>query len=281
MNIFKKIAAVMCAAAVMAAAALTASAGEGQSFGKAMRAKLDENDNGFILIVENVPSQYAECDSLYADIQFTTLTRENGEYVMPGFNRYSVRARKDKDVVIGAYVVYDSQTGEWQGGNAGGGIVGFAKDTYNLLLAFDAGNKYFEDSFTDFNAVYVEIYGITNNERINYTQSGELTQERQVALYIVREVTDVTDTSHPETSEPTSSDTSSEPTSSDTSSEPTSSDTSSEPTSSDTSSEPVSSGNSESTPGDNDNPNSGAVMLFIPLMIVGGAAVAVSSKKRK
>lgn len=291
MNIFKKIGAALLAAAMSATMAITASADEGRSSGKGITAKVDRQDAGTMVTISNIPSGYAECDSVYADIQFTTLTRVNGEVTFPGYNRYSLRARQDKGGVIGAWVIYDSQTGEWQGANDGGsGMAGYAASSNTYLIGLESGNKYFEDSFTEFNAVYVEIYGITNNERVNYTQSGELTQERQAFLCVVGEVEDITDTSQPGTSEPASSDTSSEPTSSDTSSEstssdassePTTSDTSSEPTSSETSSEPTSSGNSESTPGDNDNPNSGAVMLFIPLMIVGGAAVAVSSKKRK
>ncbi len=335
MNIFKEIGAAMLAAALMTTTAITASASsvdryhnaEEESAGSepssapaqgGITAKVERMDGGTILTIENIPAKYAECDSIYADIQFTTATLVNGEVTFPGFNRYALRARQDKDGTYGAWIALDKETGEWLGGNEGGsGLAIYSNVDNSYMIGLDEGSKYYEDSFTDFNAVYVEVYGITNNERVNYTKNGELTQEAQAQISIVgdvKEVTETSDTASEQTSDTTSeqtsdpaseqtSDTTSEQTSdtaseqtSDTSSEQTSdtaseqtSDTSSEQTSdtaseqtSDTSSEQTSDTASEQTSDteSDNNPATGAAMTLIPLTLIGSAAAVITKKKK-
>lgn len=216
-------------------------------------------EGGIILTVKNVPVKYAECDELYADIVFTTLKKINGELSADGYNKFGLCARQKSSENYGAYIFIDRETGEWQGENEGGGGLAFYSANDNTYtIAIEEESKFFEDSF---NAVYVEIYGSTNNERINYTNNNELTQERQGYMIVVGDVEEIND---PTTSD-TSSDTSS--TSSDTSD--TSSDTS------DTISE-----TSDIQPSGDNNPATGAAIALIPIALIGGAAI-IAAKKRK
>lgn len=267
--------------------------------------EIERMEGGIILTLKNVPVKYAECDQIFADIQFTTVTRENGDYILPGFNRYSLRALQRNGDNYGAYVIYDNETGEWQerSSEEDTRLAFYSANDNTYTIAIEEGSKYFEDSFTDFNAVYVEVYGFTNNERINYTNNNELTQEKQAQLIIIGDVEEINDPTTSDTSSDTSdtssdtsgtssdtSDTSSDTstTSSETSStgsntSSTSSDTSStssdtSDTSSDTSS--TSAETSDIQPSGDNNPATGAAIALIPIALIGGAVI-IAAKKRK
>ena len=282
MNIFKKIGAALLAAALMTATTLTANAEEDAGF----TVRTAATDGGISIEVTDLSPKYEDCDVVWAQISFASLKIENGSYKVDHTGNYGIFASSmPMDQATGLWYTVDANTGNsLPDQDNGTGLTRYLKDeaTGRGSLIINITESYFsyKECFSDCNAYMITVFGVKNEQQVVYSKNGVSASAPYRVISVFGDLNDST------SSEPTSSDTSSEPASSDTSSEPTSSDTSSEPPSSDTSSEPtssasVSSENSGSTSGGNDNPNSGAVMLLIPLAIIGGAAVMASAKKRK
>lgn len=121
MNIFKKIGAALHAAALTATTVISASASTGeQSDVHTVTLETYDDGSGTGITVNNISSKYAECDSVYAEVFFLKMKKENGKLVTDSTNKYSIVARHDLNNPYGLYTIYDSETKQWLNDKEGG-----------------------------------------------------------------------------------------------------------------------------------------------------------------